>query len=128
GVFGGGGAWGGSPGDKAGGGGFDTGATGEALGVGGPAFTRELGELDKPTAAAVNGVAVGPGAPLALACDFVLVHPATRFLWSFHRWGLVVDAGGAYLLPRPLRLPRAQAGGMVGPRGPGARGSGCGPG
>jgi 2-(1,2-epoxy-1,2-dihydrophenyl)acetyl-CoA isomerase len=73
------------------------------------AFIRELWEMDKPTVAAVNGAAVGPGAHLALACDFVLVHPKSRFLWSFHRWGLVVDAGGAYLLPRLVGLPRAKA-------------------
>jgi 2-(1,2-epoxy-1,2-dihydrophenyl)acetyl-CoA isomerase len=94
--------------------GFDTRATAEALRVGVQAFIRELWELDKPTVAAVNGVAVGPGAHLALACDFVLVHPATRFLWSFHRWGLVVDAGGAYLLPRLVGLPRAKAMVMLG--------------
>jgi 2-(1,2-epoxy-1,2-dihydrophenyl)acetyl-CoA isomerase len=94
--------------------GFDTRATGEALRVGVQAFIRELWELDKPTVAAVNGVAVGPGAHLALACDFVLVHNATRFLWSFHRWGLVVDAGGAYLLPRLVGLPRAKAMVMLG--------------
>src|SRR5206468_11532382 len=69
----------------------------------------ELWELDKPTVAAVNGVAVGPGAHLALACDFVLVHERTRFLWSFAKWGLVVDAAGAYLLPRLVGLPRAKA-------------------
>ena len=89
--------------------GFDTRATAEALRIGVQAIIRELWELDKPTVAAVNGVAVGPGAHLALACDFVLVHHATRFLWSFHRWGLVVDAGGAYLLPRLVGLPRAKA-------------------
>jgi 2-(1,2-epoxy-1,2-dihydrophenyl)acetyl-CoA isomerase len=94
--------------------GFDTRATAEALRVGVQAFIRELWELDKPTVAAVNGVAVGPGAHLALACDFVLVHNATRFLWSFHRWGLVVDAGGAYLLPRLVGLPRAKAMVMLG--------------
>ena len=70
---------------------------------------RELWELDKPTVAAVNGTAVGPGAHLGLACDFVLVHEGTRFLWSFARWGLVVDAGGAYLLPRLVGLPSAKA-------------------
>jgi 2-(1,2-epoxy-1,2-dihydrophenyl)acetyl-CoA isomerase len=94
--------------------GFDTRATAEALRVGVQAFIRELWELDKPTVAAVNGVAVGPGAHLALACDFVLVHDVTRFLWSFHRWGLVVDAGGAYLLPRLVGLPRAKAMVMLG--------------
>jgi 2-(1,2-epoxy-1,2-dihydrophenyl)acetyl-CoA isomerase len=94
---------------RAGGGEFDTRSTAEALRVGVQAFIRELWELDKPTVAAVNGVAVGPGAHLALACDFVLVHDATRFLWSFARWGLVVDAGGAYLLPRLVGLPRAKA-------------------
>jgi 2-(1,2-epoxy-1,2-dihydrophenyl)acetyl-CoA isomerase len=42
------------------------------------------------------------------------VHETTRFLWSFHRWGLVVDAGGAYLLPRLVGLPRAKAMVMLG--------------
>jgi 2-(1,2-epoxy-1,2-dihydrophenyl)acetyl-CoA isomerase len=93
---------------------FETRSTAEALRVGVQAFIRELWELDKPTVAAVNGVAVGPGAHLALACDFVLVHEATRFLWSFARWGLVVDAGGAYLLPRLVGLPRAKAMVMLG--------------
>jgi 2-(1,2-epoxy-1,2-dihydrophenyl)acetyl-CoA isomerase len=93
---------------------FSTRNTSEALRVGVQTFIRELWELDKPTVAAVNGVAVGPGAHLALACDFVLVHGKTRFMWSFHRWGLVVDAGGAYLLPRLVGLPRAKAIVMLG--------------
>ncbi|HEY5012083.1 MAG TPA: enoyl-CoA hydratase-related protein [Acidimicrobiia bacterium] len=94
--------------------GFEVRSTSEALRAGVQAFVRELWELDKPTIAAVNGVAVGPGAHLALACDFVLVNPTTRFLWSFHRWGLVADAGGAYLLPRLVGLPRAKAMLMLG--------------
>jgi 2-(1,2-epoxy-1,2-dihydrophenyl)acetyl-CoA isomerase len=94
--------------------GYSTRSTAEALRVGVQAFIRELWELDKPTVAAVNGAAVGPGAHLALACDFVLVHDATRFMWSFARWGLVVDAGGAYLLPRLVGLPRAKAMVMLG--------------
>ena len=94
---------------KAGTPGFDPRSTAEALRVGVQALVRELWELDKPTVAAVQGPAVGPGAHLALACDFVLVRPSTRFLWSFARWGLVVDAGGAYLLPRLVGLPRAKA-------------------
>jgi len=94
--------------------GYETRSTSEALRVGVQAFIRELWELDKPTVAAVNGAAVGPGAHLALACDFVLVHDQTRFLWSFAKWGLVVDAGGAYLLPRLVGLPRAKAMVMLG--------------
>ncbi len=88
---------------------FDTRSTSEALRVGVQSVVRELWELDKPTVAAVNGTAVGPGAHIALACDFVLVHDDTRFAWTFSRWGLVVDAGGAYLLPRLVGLPRARA-------------------
>ena len=67
---------------QAGSDGFDVRSTSEALRVGLHAVVRELWEMDKPTVAAVNGAAVGPGAHLALACDFVLVHPATRFIWS----------------------------------------------
>ena len=94
--------------------GFASRSTSEALRVGVQTMVRELWELDKPTIAAVNGAAVGPGAHLALSCDFVIVHPATRFLWSFAKWGLVVDAGGAYLLPRLVGLPRARAMVMLG--------------
>ena len=100
--------------------GFDPRATSEALRSGVQAFIRELWELDKPTVAAVNGTAVGPGAHLALACDFVLVWEGTRFVWSFAKWGLVVDAGGAYLLPRLVGLPRAKAMVLLGE---GARGA-----
>jgi 2-(1,2-epoxy-1,2-dihydrophenyl)acetyl-CoA isomerase len=87
---------------------FRTRMTSEALRFGVQAFIRELWELDKPTIAVVNGAAVGPGAHLALACDFVLVHEGTKFVWTFPKWGLVVDAGGAYLLPRLVGLPKAK--------------------
>jgi 2-(1,2-epoxy-1,2-dihydrophenyl)acetyl-CoA isomerase len=99
---------------RAGGEDFDTRSTSEALRVGVQAIVRELWELDKPAVAAVNGAAVGPGAHLALACDFVLVADNARLMWSFARWGLVVDAGGAYLLPRLVGLPRARAMVMLG--------------
>lgn len=94
--------------------GFDPRDVAEALRSGVQAFIRELWELDKPTVAAVRGAAVGPGAHLALACDFVLVEPGTRFVWSFHRIGLVADGGGAYLLPRLVGLARAKAMLMLG--------------
>jgi 2-(1,2-epoxy-1,2-dihydrophenyl)acetyl-CoA isomerase len=100
--------------------GFRARSTSEALRAGVQTFIRELWELDKPTVAAVNGAAVGPGAHLALACDFVLVHPRTRFMWSFAKWGLVADAGGAYLLPRLVGLPRAKAMVMLGEAATGA--------
>lgn len=107
--------------EGAGGAGFDPRNTSEALRMGVQAFIRELWELDKPTIAAVNGTAVGPGAHLALACDFVLTCDQTRFIWSFARWGLVVDAGGAYLLPRLVGLPRAKAMVMLGEGADGAQ-------
>jgi 2-(1,2-epoxy-1,2-dihydrophenyl)acetyl-CoA isomerase len=94
--------------------GFNPRTTSEALRTGVQTFIRELWEFDKPTVAAVNGAAVGPGAHLALACDFVLVHPRSRFMWSFAKWGLVADAGGAYLLPRLVGLPKAKAMVMLG--------------
>jgi 2-(1,2-epoxy-1,2-dihydrophenyl)acetyl-CoA isomerase len=87
---------------------FDPRSTSQTLHAGVQAFIRELWEIDKPTVAAVQGTAVGPGAHLALACDFVFVCDATKFRWSFARWGLVVDAGGAYLLPRLVGLRRAK--------------------
>jgi 2-(1,2-epoxy-1,2-dihydrophenyl)acetyl-CoA isomerase len=89
--------------------GFNPRSTSEALRAGVQTFIRELWELDKPTVAAVNGTAVGPGAHLALACDFVVVHPGVKFIWSFAKLGLVADAGGAYILPRLVGLPRAKA-------------------
>jgi 2-(1,2-epoxy-1,2-dihydrophenyl)acetyl-CoA isomerase len=100
--------------------GFNPRTTSEALRAGVQTFIRELWELDKPTIAAVNGAAVGPGAHLALACDFVFVHPRTRFIWTFAKWGLVADAGGAYLLPRLVGLPRAKAMLMLGESATGA--------
>jgi 2-(1,2-epoxy-1,2-dihydrophenyl)acetyl-CoA isomerase len=100
--------------------GFATRSTSEALRAGVQTFIRELWELDKPTVAAVNGPAIGPGAHLALACDFVLVQPKTRFMWTFPKWGLVVDAGGAYLLPRLVGMARAKAMVMLGETATGA--------
>lgn len=99
---------------QAGSDGFDPRSTSQTLRAGVQTFIRELWELDKPTVAAVHGPAVGPGAHLALACDFVFTCDTTKFMWSFARWGLVVDAGGAYLLPRLVGLPRAKAMVMLG--------------
>ena len=89
--------------------GFDPRSMAQALHEGVHALVRELWELDKPTVAGVDGAAVGPGAHLALACDLVVTQPASKFIWSFSKIGLVVDAGGAYLLPRLVGLARAKA-------------------
>jgi len=65
-------------------------------------------ELEKPLIAAVNGVAAGLGAHLAFACDLVIAATEARFVEVFVRRGLVVDAGGAFLLSRMVGLLRAK--------------------
>jgi 2-(1,2-epoxy-1,2-dihydrophenyl)acetyl-CoA isomerase len=69
---------------------------------------RNLWELEKPTLAAVNGVAAGLGAHLAYACDLVLAADEARFIEVFVRRGIAVDAGGAFLLPRHVGLHKAK--------------------
>ena len=69
---------------------------------------RTLWELEKPTLAAVNGVAAGLGAHLAYACDLVLAADDARFIEVFVRRGIAVDAGGAFLLPRHVGLHKAK--------------------
>jgi len=72
-----------------------------------PWFTQLL-NLEKPVIAAVDGPAFGAGFNLALACDFILGTPRTRFCAVFGRIGLVPDLGGFYLLPRIVGLQRAK--------------------
>jgi len=69
---------------------------------------RMLWELEKPTLAAVNGVAAGLGAHLAYACDLVVAADDARFIEVFVRRGIAVDAGGAFLLARHLGLHKAK--------------------
>lgn len=57
-------------------------------------------KLDRPTIAAVNGLAMGGGANLALMCDLVLMREDARISQSYVRSGLVMDMGGTYFLPR----------------------------
>jgi 2-(1,2-epoxy-1,2-dihydrophenyl)acetyl-CoA isomerase len=73
-----------------------------------PPWFRELVNLEKPVIAAVNGPAFGAGFNLALACDFIIGTPTTRFCAVFGRIGLVPDLGGFFLLPRILGLQRAK--------------------
>ena len=65
--------------------------------------------LDKPIIAAVNGIAAGAGANVALAADFVIAGRSAAFLQAFARLGLVPDAGGSWWLTRHLGEPRAKA-------------------
>jgi 2-(1,2-epoxy-1,2-dihydrophenyl)acetyl-CoA isomerase len=66
-----------------------------------------LRTLPKPVIAAVNGVAAGAGANLALACDVVVAARSASFIQAFCKLGLVPDSGGTWFLPRYLGAPRA---------------------
>jgi 2-(1,2-epoxy-1,2-dihydrophenyl)acetyl-CoA isomerase len=70
-------------------------------------LVRRLRELPKPVVCAVNGVAAGAGANLALACDLVLAARSARFVQAFSRIGLIPDSGGTYFLPRLVGTARA---------------------
>jgi 2-(1,2-epoxy-1,2-dihydrophenyl)acetyl-CoA isomerase len=70
---------------------------------------RAIRRLPKPVVAAVNGVAAGAGANLALACDFVIASSQASFLQAFTKIGLVPDTGGTFFLPRLVGLARASA-------------------
>jgi len=69
---------------------------------------RTLWELEKPTIAAVNGVAAGLGAHLCWACDLVIAAESARFIEIFVRRGIALDAGGAFLLARHVGLHKAK--------------------
>ncbi len=66
-----------------------------------------LRALPMPTLAAVNGVAAGAGANIALACDLVLAARSANFVQSFAKIGLIPDCGGTWLLPRLVGRARA---------------------
>jgi 2-(1,2-epoxy-1,2-dihydrophenyl)acetyl-CoA isomerase len=70
---------------------------------------RGIRTIEKPVVAAVNGIAAGAGAQLALLCDIVVASPAASFVWSFTKIGVIPDTGGTFLLPRMVGLQRASA-------------------
>jgi len=89
---------------------------------------RTLTSLELPVICAVNGVAAGAGANIALACDIVIAAKSAKFIQSFANIGLIPDSGGTWSLPRlagqaramglaltgePLTAERAEAWGMI---------------
>jgi 2-(1,2-epoxy-1,2-dihydrophenyl)acetyl-CoA isomerase len=77
---------------------------------------RTLRALEKPVVCAVNGVAAGAGANLALACDIVLAARSASFIQAFSRIGLMPDSGGTYFLPRLVGTARAMGLALLGER------------
>jgi 2-(1,2-epoxy-1,2-dihydrophenyl)acetyl-CoA isomerase len=69
---------------------------------------RLITTLEKPVIAAVNGVAAGAAANIALACDLVYAKRSASFLQAFSRIGLIPDAGGTWVLPRLVGAARAR--------------------
>jgi len=70
---------------------------------------RQIRSLEKPIVCAVNGVAAGAGANLALACDIVVAGRSAKFIQAFCKIGLVPDSGGTWLLTKLLGEARAKA-------------------
>lgn len=67
-----------------------------------------LHTMEKPVIAAVNGVAAGAGANMALACDFVIASDKASFIQAFAKVGLIPDFGGLYFLQRAVGIARAK--------------------
>jgi len=77
---------------------------------------RSIMNLPKPVICAVNGVAAGAGASIALACDIVLAARSANFIQVFCKIGLIPDSGGTWNLPRAVGLARAKGLALLGDR------------
>ncbi len=78
-----------------------------------PIVTR-IRNIAKPVVAAVNGVAAGAGANIALCCDVVVAAQSSSFIQAFSKIGLIPDSGGTYFLPRLIGWQKASALAMMG--------------
>ena len=70
---------------------------------------RRIRTIEKPIVAAVNGVAAGAGASLALACDIVVAAESASFVQAFSKIGLIPDSGGTFFLPKLIGMQKATA-------------------
>ena len=84
-----------------------------------PIVTR-IRSLHKPVVAAVNGVAAGAGANIALCCDIVVASASASFIQAFSKIGLIPDSGGTHTLPRLIGFQKASALMMLGDKVPAA--------
>lgn len=75
---------------------------------------RKIRGLEKPVVAAVNGVAAGAGANIALCCDIVVATQSASFVQAFSKIGLIPDSGGTFFLPRLIGWQKASAIMMLG--------------
>jgi len=71
-------------------------------------------KIEKPIVAAINGVAAGAGANIALACDITIAKFSATFIQAFSKIGLIPDSGGTYFLPRIIGRSKASALMMLG--------------
>ena len=77
-------------------------------------IVSRLRNIQKPVLCAVNGVAAGAGANIALACDVVVASASASFIQAFSKIGLIPDSGGTYTLPRLIGFAKASALMMLG--------------
>lgn len=77
-------------------------------------LVRAIRDLPVPVVCAVNGVAAGAGANIALACDIVIAARSARFIEAFARIGLIPDSGGTWFLPRLVGEARAKGLALLG--------------
>lgn len=70
---------------------------------------RRIRSMEKPVVGAINGVAAGAGANIALACDLTVARASASFIQAFSKIGLIPDSGGTWMLPRLVGMQRAAA-------------------